>query len=257
MSVATIRPRTNNNPGINYVIGNLRLTLKRSAYLVFVIAMPLVMFLLFNEIYGSQTQGNVNAGTYVMLHMAAYGALGAAMSSGATLQLERRSGWFRQLSVAGLSGRSFLLGKLVTSLVLMLPTIALVFAAGSLNGVHLTGSQWLRSGLLIWVSMLPMVLFGLVIALWFAGDAAQPATTIIMIVLAMVGGLWFPAEFFPHVLQLIAKATPVYWIGRLADWPVGGGTFPWQGVAVLAGWTALLVALSVVGYRRASRTSKR
>lgn len=257
-SDAARRPRTNGSPGARYAIANLRITLAKTAYIVFVIAMPLVMFLLFNQIYGKQDSGNgVAVGAWIMINMAAYGALGAAMNSGATLQMERRSGWFRQLSVAGLSGRDFILGKVFSALVLMLPTIALIFAAGAITGVRLDSGQWLRCGLLIWVCTLPMILCGLAIALWFSAEAAQPANTIILMVLAILGGLWFPAQMFPHAMKLVSYCTPTYWIQRFSSWPLDSGPFPWHGLITLGAWTIGLLVLAAVGFRRAARTSKR
>ena len=251
------RPRTNGIPAPRYALNNLTLTLRRVPYIVFVVAMPLVMYVLFNQIYGSQQQNNLKVGTWIMVNMACYGALGAAMNSGASLQMERRSGWFRQLAVAGLSGRGYLFGKLSTALVLMIPTIGIIFLVGSLTGIDLTGAQWLKTGLLIWVTVLPMVLVGLNVALWFSADAAQPANTIVLMILAILGGLWFPADSFPHVMQIIAKGTPTYWIQKFSTWPFDGEGFPTQGVWVILIWTAVLAYLAYAGFRRAARNSKR
>ena len=74
----------------------------------------------------------------IMVSMAAYGSLGAAMSGGSQLALERRSGWFRQLSITAWPPREFLLAKAAVIMVLVLPALLLVFAAGfAVGGVRL------------------------------------------------------------------------------------------------------------------------
>ena len=70
----------------------------------------------------------------IMVSMAAYGSLGAAMSGGAQLALERRSGWFRQLSITALPPRSFLWAKAAVIMLIVLPALLLVFAAGYVVG---------------------------------------------------------------------------------------------------------------------------
>lgn len=241
---------------LTYAGQNLRLTMRKSAYVTFIIAMPLVMFLLFQQIFG-RDPGDATTGATIMVNMALYGALGAAQNSGASLQMERRNGWFRQLAVAGLSGRGFLIGKAFSAVVLMIPAVLVVFVAGALSGVHLSVRTWVLSGLTTWLATMPMILVGLLVALWASAEAAQPANTVVMMVLAILGGLWFPADMFPHFLLVIARLTPTYWVRDLSTWPLAGGAFPWHGLVVLAAWTLLMAGLCVPGFRHAARASRR
>ena len=101
------------------------------------------------------------------------------------------------------------------------------------------------------------VAFGLVIALWFKPQTAMAVTTLTMMALAMLGGLWYPLEMMPAGMQTIGRLLPSYWASQIGSWPLTGGAFPVQGVLVLGGWLVVLVGLGALGYRRAIRTSRR
>mgnify|MGYP007088613232 CR=1 FL=1 len=98
---------------------------------------------------------------------------------------------------------------------------------------------------------------GVAIALWVKLEAAQAVLTITMMVLAIVGGMFFPSQFFPEWLQTIGHFTPTWWIVALGQWPFLGGDFPITGVLVLGIWLAILSVVASLGFRRAVRTSKR
>ena len=81
----------------------------------------------------------------IMVSMAAYGSLGAAMSGGAQLAVERRSGWFRQLSITALPPRVFLWAKAAVIMLIVLPALVLVFAAGAVSAA--SAPRWRMAGL--------------------------------------------------------------------------------------------------------------
>ena len=244
---------------LHYAVRTATLTLKTWSYVLFTIGMPVILYLVFNGLWGSQPIApGVNYSAIIMVQMAAYGALGAAMSGGAVIALERRSGWFRQLMITSLPPRSFLIARSAVVLSLVLPSLILVFTAGFVfGGVRAPVSAWVVSLLLMWAALAPLAILGLVIGLWVRGEAVQGLTTLILLLLSLAGGLWFPAEMMPPLMQTTAKFLPSYWIAEFGRWPFLAGPFPWLGVLVLAVWAVVLVFVGALGYRRAARNSKR
>lgn len=244
----------------HYVAHSVLATLRDWAFLAFVVAMPTTMYLFFANIYGDQQSGANNGASVaavMMVTMATYGALGAAMSAGAQIQTERATGWFRQLMLTALTPAQFLVAKIAVAVTVIVPAIGAVFVAGAARGVRMGAGTWAASGALILVSLLPMVVLGLVIGLWLKQAAAGAATTLTMLALSMLGGLWFPLDLMPDAMAAIGRTLPSYWAGRIGAWPIAGGDFPWQGVWVIGIWTVSLVVLGALGYRRAVRTSRR
>lgn len=245
--------------GASYVAQTIRLTFKTWSYALFTIAMPVVLYLVFNALWGSeQVVPGVNYSALIMVQMAAYGALGAAMSGGAVIAMERRSGWFRQLMLTMLPPRAFLIARAVVVMAMVLPSLLLVFGAGYVvGGVRLPAGTWIAALALMWVALIPPALLGLVIGLWVKGEAVPGANTMVLLLLALGGGLWFPMDLMPQTMQTIGKALPSYWLAQFGNWPLLHDPFPFLGVAVLAVWVAALIVLGALGYRRAAATSKR
>jgi ABC-2 type transport system permease protein len=243
---------------LHYAVHTLRLTLKNRGYVVFSIATPVILYVVFSQIFGGTSEGGIDWSAVYMVSMAAYGSLGGAMSGGAQIAVERRSGWFRQLSITGLRPRSFLLSKAAVVMVVTLPALILNFAAGFvIGGVRAPFGDWVAALLLLWVSLIPLAVLGLVVGLWVKAETVQALTTLLLLVLSLLGGLWFPAQLMPAGMRMAAELTPSYWLATLGRYPFASGSFPWHGVAVLAGWTIVLTVLGALGYRRASATSKR
>jgi ABC-2 type transport system permease protein len=261
-TVAGIRATTDSRDHtvrlFGYVGRSLVLQLRDWSFLLFIVAMPTSIYLFFAGIYGDQeADGGVSVAAAMMATMAAYGGLGAAMNAGNTIQVERSSGWFRQLMLTALTPVEFLLAKAAVAVAVIIPAIGVVFAAGALRGVRLDLRTWLASGGLLLVGLLPMIILGLVIGLWFTPQTSQAATTAIMLALSMLGGLWFPLDMMPDAMAAVGRSLPSYWIGRLAVWPLTGGDAPSTAVPVLSAWLIALCLLGVLGYRRAVRTSRR
>ena len=84
-----------------------------------------------------------------------------------------------------------------------------------------------------------MAVLGIVIGLWVKADAVPGLTTLVLLVLAMLGGLWFPVQIMPSVMQTVAHTLPSYWLAELGRCPfLPGAAFPWAGVGGAAGLVA-------------------
>ncbi|MDN5763594.1 MAG: ABC transporter permease [Microlunatus sp.] len=245
---------------LHYAVHSTWLTLRNFAFVLFAVGMPLVLYIVFSQTFAAGSGPDAQlASAMIMVSMAGYGALGAAMSGGAQLAMERRSGWFRQLSVTTLVPRDFLLAKAAVIMVLVLPSLLLVFGAGFLiGGVRMPLEVWLTSLVLMWLALIPMAILGIALGLWVKAEAVGGVTTLVLLVLAMLGGLWLPVEMMPPAAQTLAHALPSYWLAELGRWPMlPQMAFPWTGVAVLIGWSVGLTVLGALGFRRAAASSKR
>lgn len=236
---------------LNYTLISARTTFRNTRFILFTVALPVVMYLLFNNLYGDQVEGGMNVGAYLMVSMAAYGGIGATINAGARIALERQTGWNRQLRLSALSARGYLFGKAAVSMLVAVPAIVLVFLAGVVFGqADLTMGQWLGCGIALWLSLIPFGILGLVIGFVASVDSAQPLTMLVYMALAILGGLWFPVSQFPTIMQELAKALPSYWAAHIARQPLVGGSIPLTGVAVLAAWALGLGLVAMVAYRR-------
>lgn len=226
-------------------------------FLIFTAMLPMVMYLLFNGLYGNEAAGDgsaMTAGAYLMVSMACYGAIGGSLNAGARVALERQSGWNRQLRLTALPPAGYMVAKAIVSMVVALPSILLVFLLGAFVGHnHLSAMTWITTGLAIWLCVIPFAVIGLVIGSLVGADSTQPVVLLLYLGLSILGGLWVPVDQFSSLLQNIAKATPTYWMADIGRSVLAGDGFSWQGVGVLAAWTVVLGAVGVAAYRRSGK----
>ena len=159
--------------------------------------------------------GGLSVAAYIMVSMAVYGAMMSATASGAAVAVERSLGWSRQLRLTPLSPVAAVATKVVGGMLFGLVAIVATYLAGAITGVRMSVAQWLVSALVAW--LLGAALFtalGLMVGYLVPGENAMQLTSLVIVFLAFVGGLFYPVSMMPQVLQDIATWTPVYGIDR-------------------------------------------
>lgn len=222
--------------------------LRNPRYLMFTIGIPLVLFLVIGNAF-DRTNG-VDGTTWYMINMGVFGAMGAVLGTGARIAAERDAGWNRQLRLTPLTPQAYVVTKVVTSMVIALPSFLLVCAAGRLTGrVHLSLVQWGQLIGLSWLAMLPLAFVGVGLGYAARSDSAQAVNGGLVMLMSMFGGLWFPLDDAPRWIRSIADGMPTYWIGQISraplthHWPAVGG---WL---VLAAWAGVALRIASRRYR--------
>jgi ABC-2 type transport system permease protein len=225
----------------------VRRLVRSPRFFIFTVAFPLAMFLAFSSAYGAD-QGAV---TFLMVSMAAFGAVSASISTGARTAIERQVGWNRQLRLTPLSGVNYLVSKVAAAMLVALPSMLLVYAAGVLiEGVSLSPGAWAQLIVFCWLGVLPTAVLGLLIGLLATGDSAQAMSTVLMLALSMLGGLMLPLTNLPAVMTDIAKALPSYWLAEFGHDALASNAVSLQGVVTMAAWIVVAGALVALRYRR-------
>ncbi|MGW1888834.1 ABC transporter permease [Streptomyces sp. NPDC002004] len=236
----------------DYIRLEIRRTLRDTGFVVFGIGMPVLMYLLFTNL-GGGSAGEWK--TASMVGMAAYGALGAALGTGTGVAEDKSIGWLRQLRITPIAPRTVVVGRALAGSVTVLPAVVAVLAAGALvNGVRLDGWQWAALTLALWLGALPFTLLGLGNGYRLTAQTTGVVNVACNLGLAVLGGLWFPAQLFPHWLHTISDYTPTHGFAALGQAVAEGGAPGAGTVALITGWLLLFGSYAVVSYRRAART---
>ena len=239
--------------------GYVRLELRRFArmpgFLFFTTVMPAVSYLVFTSVNSITGQTKAIAALYAMVSMASYGAIGAMLNYGTSVVTDRQLGWLRQLRLSPMAPLSAVGGKLVSGLMLAIPSIAVTcLAAVVVNGVHLSATQWLEMLPLVWFGAAPFLLFGLGIGYVTSSQTAQAAAMGSYMGMSILGGLWVPLEALPDVVQHIGRLMPTYAYVQLPrEVAFGGGVATVGDGVTLAVWVVAFTAFAVYGDRRAAR----
>jgi ABC-2 type transport system permease protein len=239
-----------------YLVTEIRRNFRAPRFLIFVVAFPVLMFLLQANVFTKTSDpDHVQIAAVIMINMMTFGAFAAATNSGARLALERAAGWQRQLRLTPLTGTGYLAGKGVSGLLVGLPALILVpVLAVVAEGVHLDAAGWVRIFAGVWLGTIPLVLLGLLLGQFGTPDSMQPVNMIVTLGMGFLGGLWIPIESMPGWMHDVAQIMPTYWVLQLARPAVTTDmvvSLP-QAVGVLAAWTVVLGGLVIRRYRKDS-----
>ncbi|OXM62916.1 ABC transporter permease [Amycolatopsis vastitatis] len=239
-----------------YLLTEIRRNFRAPRFLVFVVAFPVLMFLLQANVFTKTSDpDHVKIAAIVMINMMTFGTFAAANTSGARLALERALGWQRQLRLTPLTGFGYLGGKALSGMLVGLPALILVpLLAVTVEGVRLDAAGWARIFAGIFLGTLPLVLLGLLIGQFGTPDSMQPITMLVTLGMGFLGGLWIPLETMPGWMHDLAQIMPTYWVLQVVRPAVTTDmvvSLP-HAVGVLAAWTVVLGALVIRRYRKDS-----
>jgi ABC-2 type transport system permease protein len=125
---------------------------------------------------------------------------------------ERAHGTLRRLLSAPIDPRALLLSKLLTSLIVGMALIVVLFTFAAL-AFHLDIlSRWDTLLVVSIATALACTAFALAIAAWARSDKqADGVATLLILIMAPLGGCWIPLMLLPPVVRTIAHGTLPYW----------------------------------------------
>ncbi|MGW5717349.1 ABC transporter permease [Amycolatopsis sp. NPDC003865] len=239
-----------------YLLTEIRRNFRQPRFLIFVVAFPVLMFLLQANVFvKADAPEHAQFAAVIMINMMTFGTFAAANTSGGRLALERALGWQRQLRLTPLTGTGYLAGKGLSGMLVGLPALILVpLLAVTAEGVHLDAAGWVRIFAGVWLGTIPLVLLGLLIGQFGTPETMQPISMIVTLGMGFLGGLWIPLEGMPSWMHDVAQIMPTYWVLQVARPAVTSDlvvSLP-TAVGVLAAWTVVLGALVIRRYRKDS-----
>ena len=200
----------------------LRRVLRDYVSMFFIAVLPAFFYLIFgaSQEFSAENAGNGNVGMYVMISMAAYGAVTATSGIGGMAAVERMQGWGRQLGLTPLRDTSYVQIKAGVAVAVAAIPILSIYLLGVLTDAEGSASAWLLSAAIVLVGSVMFALYGLVFGLAFRSEAAVGAASGSLVILAFLGNIFFPLS---GTLLTLAKCTPLYGYVSLARYPLTEG----------------------------------
>ncbi len=191
----------------------------------------------------SATRKELDAGTYFSAGMAVFFLFFTVQFGVTSLLDERREGTLARLLAAPVRRYSIFAGKMLTSYVIGVVSMAVLAIATSL----LLGANWghpFSVALLILTGVLAATsITGLIATFAKNGEQASNWQSIVALVLGMLGGSFFPLTQAGGLVEFLRLLTPHAWFLRgLADLQSGGGT-----IDILPSLGAILGFAAVAG----------
>ncbi len=229
----------------------LRRVLRDYVSMFFIAVLPGFFYLIFGaaQDYGGEDAGNGNVAMYIMISMAAYGAVTATTGIGGMAAVERMQGWGRQLGLTPLGDGSYVLMKAAVALAVAAVPVALIYLLGFVTGAAGSVVVWGLSAVLMLVGAAVFAVYGLAVGLAFRTEASVSAASGLLVIMAFLGNIFIPLS---GTLLTIAKFTPLYGYVALARFPLteggtaDGGQEPlWQALANVAVWATIFVIVAI------------
>ncbi|HET7475787.1 MAG TPA: ABC transporter permease [Dermatophilaceae bacterium] len=249
MTAQSVEPTTRTAPpmgGFNLtMLGiELRRMVRNRRAMIFTLVMPVLLYLIIgaNDTYSGDRAGSGNVSAYILISMAAYGAVLASTSGGAMVATERALGWSRQLRLTPLSPVAYIATKSIVALGFGALSVLAVNVVGVLNGkAQMPTHVWVAAAVIAWAGSVVFGAFGLFMGYLLPSENVMQVLGPVLAGLAALGGLWFPIDS-GSTLGHISAVTPIYGLAQLARWPLYGGAPHLGWVLNLVFWLVLFVA---------------
>jgi ABC-2 type transport system permease protein len=231
-------------------VGRLR---RNKRYAIFTLLLPVILYVVIGPQVKGQHAYGVGYAAYYMIAMASVGAFSGALTGNAQrISVERKDGWIRQLRLTALPANAYVVGKIVASMAVTVPSVVIVLLLGRLvGGVHLELWKWFAIFGVIWLGSLPFTALGVALGYRYMPDTVQPIAMVVYLVMSVLGGLWFAVSGF---LEKVAKFIPTYQITRVGTDILSGQSIPMTAFVVILAWFALFLALAIVSVRATAET---
>jgi ABC-2 type transport system permease protein len=182
------------------------------------------------------------------------GLLFFAVESAVLLGRERRSGVWRRLKSSPVSAGLILLSRALSSTVLALAIILLMFCVGAaLFGIRIQGSYLGFFGLALAAAVMSAT-FGLLVSTLGKTETQSRAMSILIIfVMLATGGAWFPLSKMPDAIQHLAQFLPVRWAVEGFDgttWRALPLADAGKNIGVLLGFALLFTCISLLRFAK-------
>jgi len=226
---------------------------RNKRYAIFTIALPVILYLVVAPSVKHVTVYGVSYAAYYMIAMASIGAFSGALTGNAQrIAQERKDGWVRQLRLTPLPANAYVVGKIVASMAITIPSVVIVLLLGRFyGGVHLELWKWFAIFAVIWIGSLTFTALAVAIGYRFTPDTVQPIAMVIYLVMSLLGGLFFAVGGF---LQHMAKFVPTYQITRIGTDLISNQSIPMTAFIVIAAWFAAFLTLAVLSVRATAET---
>ncbi|MGV3104304.1 MULTISPECIES: ABC transporter permease [unclassified Staphylococcus] len=224
----------------------LLLRRKFSSFMAFVF--PLAFYLLFTSLIDMPEDAKKVFYKEYMYSMTVFSLMGfCLMQFPLEIIDERNNGWYKKIISTPITVLNYYLAKILKTMTLFFISIVLLYSVAHFyKGVSLKPSEWLLSGVTLWLGASMFLTLGLIITQFNETQKASSIANLLNIVLAIIGGLWFPVSTFPDWMQTITKLTPTYHLRHLALELGKGHGFNLQSFLILGIYSIIFLGIALL-----------
>jgi len=226
----------------------------------FTFFLPVIFFLVFGSIYGSDTISGIRGASFLEAGMIGYGVASTAFAGLAiTMVIRRESGVLKRIRATPLPPWTYLLAVLVSTFVTFLIEAALLIALGRiLFSVGLPDRSFsLLVALLIGAASFAALGLGLTSVVRSA-EGSSAVVNFVYLPMAIISGTFFSPNKYPSFLKAIADVLPLTYFTKLTRDVMVRHHHIWSekgSIAVVLIWGVIGLVAALRGFRWQPRES--
>lgn len=230
----------------------------------FTLGLPLMLLLLFGAIFGGTLEGtDVSAGQWFTPGIIAASVLSAGVINLATsLAIERHDGTLKRLALTPLPISSYLIGKILMTLVIAIGMTVVLLATGALLfdvAIPTNPGRWLTFAWVFFLGVVAAAVLGIAMSgIPRSAKSASAVFNLPFLGLMFISGVYVEFGSIPEWLRMLAGVFPLRWLAagmRSVFLPAGFERIVEPDGSYMLGWgAAILAAWVVVGFVFAVRT---
>jgi ABC-2 type transport system permease protein len=227
---------------------------------IFTFLLPIIFFLMFGAIYGSDRvdHGRYKGAAFLEAGMIGYGVASVAFAGLAiTMVIRRESGVLKRIRATPLPPATYLVAVLASTLIVFVIEAAIIVLLGRvLYGVHFP-HQALSLALALLLGAGCFAALGLgITSLVRSAEGSSAVINIVYLPMAIISGTFFSTRAYPGFLKVLAEARPLTHFTSLTRHIMLDGRpiwTQWGAVAAVGAWGVIGLAGAVKGFRWAPR----
>lgn len=230
-----------------YFKSELLLATRKKSYLVLSIILPLVFYLIFTAMLDLPKEYETKFFKEYMFSMATFSLSSFCIMTFPLEMIEdKNNGWAKNLFKTPLSPSYYYIGKVMKLMCMFCVSIIALFLTGAFyKGVEMSASDWIGSGLLLWIGSSMFLSLGVLLSQMKDIQKASTVGNVLYLGLAVAGGLWFPTDQFPDWLKQISYYTPTYNLRELSLSFTTGDGFHYESLLILIAYSIIFLSVAL------------
>lgn len=235
---------------IAYCLTDLKIYLRSNRYMMPVLGFPIMLY----TIFGLQRARDPELATIVIGNFVLFAQLGVVFFlMGAALAQDKSSPWFKFIRLLP-SGKYYLYSRLVTSLCLMIVVSLFIHLASIGFGAKgLASLQLIQLIVFAMIASIPFIFLSFTLSQLLPSKMGWPIISMLYILLAYIGGLWFSIDSLPGWLQPISQISPTYLASCFTLQILDGNTCSNQQLLYLLLYTFTFAIAAIYSIKHASK----
>lgn len=233
----------------------LQRMVKDKYFLFYSLLMPFILYCLFTYMSRGTTVDEIDFDYYFLISMTCYSLVMTSVQTfGIQIMYDRKQTWMNYLFTHPITRPQYFISRIVTQLILNTVIVSLFFFVINLwKRFDRPFSEWMMTSLWLLIGSALFLSIGILVAQSRKIETASATANIVVLGLAILGGLWMPLNSFPAWVQSIGEWLPSYLYAQGARGIAAGEGIDFSNIIIISCYFLVcFIGAMLLQYRKRS-----